>query len=141
MASIVMRHIGGGLFPADATGADLLRHLPPRMPVAVRIMRGRSAVQCALYWSVLEKVVEATGRWRTSQELHLALKVATGHIDIVRLVDGRMVKVPQSTAFDAMTQDEAQAYYDAAFRVICDEVMGGMPVEELLSQTGAKIAA
>jgi len=133
--TVLMRRVGQGLFPADAKAAQALHKVPPRTPVAVRIDRRRSAVQNSMYWGVLEQVVAATGRWRTAEELHIALKVATGHVDIVQLIDGRMVKVPQSTAFDHMNQDEAQAYYDAAFRVICDEVMGGMAVEELLAHT------
>jgi hypothetical protein len=98
-------------------------------------MRKRSATQNALYWSVLGQVVAATDRWRTPEELHMALKVACGHVDIIRLVDGRRVMVPSSIGFDRLTQDEAQAYYDAAFRVIADEIMGGMPVEDLLAHT------
>ena len=133
--TILCRRIGGALWPADGRAADTLSRIPQRSAVAVRVMRGRSHAQLAMYWSVLEKVVEATGRWRTPEELHLALKVATGHVDIVRLIDGRRVLVPESTAFDAMTQDEAQAFYDAAFRIVADEVMGGMGIDELLDQT------
>jgi len=139
---ILCRRIGGALWPADGRAGEMLSRIPQRSAVAVRLMRSRSHAQLAMYWSVLEKVVEATGRWRTAEELHLALKVATGHVDIVRLIDGRRVLVPESTAFDAMTQDEAQAFYDAAFRVICDEVMGGCSIDELLDQTaGVKRAA
>jgi hypothetical protein len=128
-----MKRIGAALYPADAKAASLVRKLPDRTPVPVRVMRGRSAQQAALYWSVLEHVVDATGRWSTPEELHNALKVATGHIDIVRLIDGRMVKIPQSTAFDAMSQDEAQHYYDAAFRIIAEDI--GLSIEDLLANT------
>jgi len=139
--SLVMKRLGGGLFPADARAKDALSRIPERTTVAVKIDRRRSAAQNAMYWSVLEQVVAATGRWRTAEELHLALKVACGRVDIVQLIDGRRVLVPESTAFDAMSQDEAQAYYDAAFKVICDELMGGMPVEELLAHTTGQLAA
>jgi hypothetical protein len=139
--TILMRRLAGGLFPLDAKAAALIHKLPQRTPVAVRIDRRRSAVQNAMYWSVLEHVVAATGRWRTPEELHIALKVATGHVDPVRLIDGRMILVPQSIGFDHMSQDEAQAYYDAAFRVICDEVMGGMEPTDLLTQSEVRKAA
>jgi hypothetical protein len=144
MKGLLMKRVGGMLYPADAPSGEALRRVPERTPISVHLDRKRSAVQLALYWSVLQAVVDATGRWRTADELHLALKVATGCVDVVQLIDGRMIKVPGSIAFDAMSQDEAQAYYDAAFRVICDEVMGGMAVEDLLAHTvphGKKIAA
>jgi len=138
---ILCRRIGGALWPADGRAGEMLSRIPQRSAVAVRIMRSRSHAQLAMYWGVLEQVVAATGRWRTAEELHIALKVATGHVDIVQLIDGRMVKVPGSIAFDHMNQDEAQAYYDAAFRVICDEVMGGIGIEELLAHTTGRLAA
>lgn len=104
--------------------------------VGGEIARGRSVVQNSLYWSVLTKVVtHAPGEWRTPEALHEVLKVATGHVEVVKLVDGRLIKIPQSTAFDAMPQDQFQSYVDAAFQVIQDEILGGMSVDELLAHT------
>jgi hypothetical protein len=140
-STILMRRLGGLLYPAEDKAAEILRRIPPRMPIAVRVLRHRSPEQTALYWRCLERVVEATGRWRTPEELHLALKVATGRVDVVRLLDGRRVLVPESIAFDQMTQDEASAYFDAALRVVCDEIMGGISVEELLNHAGSRVAA
>ena len=136
-----MRRVGGLLYPAEDKAAALLQKIPPRVPIAVRILRHRSPEQTALYWRCLERVVEATGCWRTPEELHLALKVATGHVDVVRLVDGRRVLVPQSAAFDQMTADEFTAYMDAALAIVCDEIMGGVTVEELLAHAGVRHAA
>jgi hypothetical protein len=140
-STILMRRIGGGLFPAEDKAAEMLLKLRPRVPVAIRVLRHRSPEQTALYWRCLERVVEATGKWRTPEELHLALKVATGRVDVVRLLDGRRVLVPESIAFDAMTQDEATAYFDAALRIVCDELMGGISVEELLEHAAPRRAA
>lgn len=85
-----------------------------------------------MYWRVLERAVEATGRWHTADELHLALKVATGYVDKVRLLDGRLVLCPGSIAFDRMNQEEAQRYYDAALKIVADEIMG-CGIEDLLA--------
>jgi hypothetical protein len=138
----LLRRIGGALFGADDEAVKLVRKVPHNGTVAVRFSsRSRSAKQNAMYWRVLERVVAATGNWRTPEELHIALKIATGHVEVVKLVDGRLVKVPKSIAFDALDQDEAQTFYDAAFRVICDEVMGGMSLEELLDHIGVRVDA
>lgn len=140
-STILMRCAGGLLYPAEDKAAALLQKIPPRVPIAVRILRHRSPEQTALYWRCLARVVEATGRWRTPEELHLALKVATGHVDVVQLVDGRRVLVPQSAAFDQMTADEFTVYMDAALKIVCDEIMGGITVEELLAHAGVRHAA
>ena len=140
-STILMRRIGDFLLPAEDKALETLRRIPPRVPIAVRVLRHRSPEQTALYWRCLEHVVEATGRWHAAEELHLALKVATGRVDVVQLLDGRKVLVPESIAFDQMTQDEASAYFDAALKIVCDELMGGVTVEELLGHAGARVAA
>lgn len=123
------------LYPADDRAAKLLKRLPPRTTIAVRILRHRSPEQLALYWACLQSVVESVGRWRTPEELHLALKVATGRVDVVLLTNGRRILVPQSIAFDQMSADDFSEYMTAALKIICDEVMGGCSVDELLQQT------
>lgn len=123
---------GNALLPADPAAAEEIRRLPEGERITVRASRERSHEQNALYWRVLERVVEATGRWRTAEELHLALKVATGHVDRVLLLDGRLVLCPGSIAFDKMGQEEAQRYYDAALRIVAEEIMD-CPIEDLLA--------
>jgi hypothetical protein len=89
----------------------------------------RSISQNALYWRTLERVLEAyPGRWGTPQELHAALKIAAGYHEPVTLLTGRRVIVPRSIAFEAMTQPEAQQFYDAAFQILADH--GLLPPEE-----------
>lgn len=139
--NIRVKRIGYALLPAEREAAKALEKTPLDRPFTIRLWRERSHEQNALYWRCLERVVEATGKWRTPEELHLALKVATGYVDKVRLVDGRLVLVPGSIAFDKMGQDEAQRYYDAALRILCEEIMGGCTVEELLQHAGVRKAA
>lgn len=123
------------MWAAEPKAGELLNKIPQDRPVMVRVLRNRSAQQNALYWRCLEGVVEATGRWRTAEELHTALKVAVGYVDVVQLLDGRRVLVPKSTRFDQLTQDEFQEFMDAALRILCLEVMGGCSIDELLQQT------
>lgn len=131
--TVLMQRRVGTLIPAEPKANKLLDRIPAGERIAVRILRGRSALQNRMYWQVLERVVEATGRWRTADELHAALKVATGHIETIELINGRRVLVPDSIRFEHMSQDEAQVYYDAAYRILCDEIFNGITVEELLN--------
>jgi hypothetical protein len=129
--TILLRRVGGMLHPADAHAAAALAKIPLKKTVAMRALRVRSPEQLALYWRILERVVDSTGRWRCAEELHLALKVATGRVSTVRLIDGRRVLVPDSIAFDQMSQDEFQAYLQDALRVIERDI--DVPPEVLLA--------
>lgn len=135
--AVTMRRKGDALVAADTNAAKIMERMKDGQLVAVRLIRGRSAAQNRRYWLVLKCVVDATGRWSTPDELHEALKVETGHYQAVQLIGGRVIKVPGSTSFDEMGQDAFQAYMDAAFRILCDEVLGGMSVEELLQEAEA----
>lgn len=136
----ILRVTAEGYQPADEESRKQHAKLKVGQTVGAEIARGRSIRQQGFYWSVLAKVVErAPGPWRTPEALHEALKVATGHIQIVQLIDGRLVKIPESTAFDAMTQDAFNTYTQAAFKMIEDEILGGeMSVDELLAQSGER---
>lgn len=140
-STILMRRVGGMLHPADEKAAKLLRRIPPKTPIAVRILRHRNPAATALYWTVLDRVVEATGRWRTPEELHMALKVALGMVESMVLISGRKILVPQSTAYDQMSEDDFSSYMDSALKILCDEVMGGISVDELLDHAGVRTAA
>jgi hypothetical protein len=128
-----VKRIGDALVPAGNEATAAIRRLPQHTEIPIRVWRERSHEQNAMYWRALARVVEATGKWHTAEELHLALKVACGYVERVRLIDGRLVLVPGSIAFDRMNQEEAQLFYDAALRIVCDELMGGIEVEELLA--------
>ena len=100
--------------------------------IGARIARSRSIQHHRLYWKVLECAVNATDWWLTPEALHLALKEATGYVTIVRSMSGKMMRIPESTSFDEMTQDEFKSYCDAAFRILADKLE--MPIEELLEE-------
>ena len=133
---ILLRVTADGYLPMDDAGRAQHAKLKLGSIVGARIARSRSARHNALYWRVLEAVVKAGGRYDNVEHLHMALKVATGHVDVVRLLNGRLVKVPGSTSFDEMNQTEFTAYCTQAFRIICDEILGGMSIDELLAESG-----
>jgi hypothetical protein len=118
MSYTLMRRVGGGLWPVGEPASKRLRQLPAGDIVAVRIEHRRNAQQVALYWRTLGETVAATRRWRDAAELHAALRIAAGCTETVRLIDGRKVLVPRSTAFDVMTEAEAETYFSAALRLV-----------------------
>lgn len=132
---IPLRVTAAGYEPASDEGWAQHKKLKPEMLVGARIARSRSIQQHRRYWKVLECAVAATDWWDTPELLHIALKEATGHFTIVRLLNGRMIKVPGSTAFDEMTQDEFNHYCDAAFRILAEKLE--MSIEELLEEAQA----
>ena len=131
---IVLRVTETGYQPACGAGSKQHAKLPVGSLVGARIARSRSLPQQRMYWKVLAAVIDATGRWRTPEELHLAIKFALGYVNPVLLTSGRRVLVPESTSFEAMNHEEFCAFTEAAYRLICDELMGGISLEQLLEE-------
>ena len=138
--TISLRVTETGYIPDDDAARAQHKKFKVGTVVGAEIARSRSLQQHRLYWEILTKAIyhqreRPDGReWRTPEALHEALKVATGRTELLRLVDGRLVKVPQSTSFAAMGQDEFQAFFDEAKKVIEDEVVG-MSIDEMLTES------
>lgn len=132
---IALRVTERGYEPVSDEGWKQHRRLKPGSLVGARIARSRSIQQHRRYWKVLECAVNATDWWATPELLHIALKEAAGHFTIVRLMNGRMIKVPGSTSFDEMNQEEFNAYCDAALRMLSDKLE--MSIEDLLEEAQA----
>lgn len=103
--------------------------------VGAAIAQNRSLPQQKFYWSVLKHVVESTGDYDTPEALHEALKIETDRVEVIKLMhNGRLVKVPRSTSFDAMPQAEFQAYVTEAFRKIEEHFLGGRSIDQFMTE-------
>lgn len=136
----LMRKKGGALVPADNDAVALLAKMKDGAQAFVRIDRSRSVPQNALYWRVLEHVAAATA-FETKERLHVALKARLGLYDLCRLPNGKTVPVVSSTSFEHMSQSEFQQYMEKALNVLCEEVLGGMAKDALISEVTMERAA
>ena len=134
----MLRVTSDGYVPADDEARAQHARLTPDTLIAGRIWRSRSLPQLRLYWGVLDHVAGAT-EWENAERLHQFLKIRLGCWDPVRAPSGKVIAVPWSAAFDAMTQDEFQKYMDAAINVICAEVVPGSNREELISEVNSML--
>lgn len=137
--TVALRVTETGYAPEDDAARVQHAKFKPGIIVSGEIARSRSLPQHRMYWSVLTKVVASTGKYPTPEKLHLALKVHLGFVEKVQLINGKMVLLTNSTAFEAMDQTEFQTYIDAAFRVIETELLGGMSVDDMMADKGSVV--
>jgi LPS O-antigen subunit length determinant protein (WzzB/FepE family) len=125
------------LIPQDQSGTDLLAKIPLGEDVVVKVMRDRSLPQHRLFWSVLRYVAEAS-EWETAEKLLVALKLRLGRYDLMKLPSGKVVPVPDSIAFSAMTQDDFQQFMDKSIALICSDVLPGVDSERLIAEAESR---
>lgn len=135
--SVLLRVTAEGYAPACNDGRVQHAKLPPGVVVGADIAQGRSAVQNAYYWLVLGKIIQHTGDWRTTHDLHDALKMHLNYVDIVQQIGGKRVKVPQSTSFDAMGHKAFGEFMKAAFDTLEQHVLGGMSIDDFMAHAEA----
>jgi hypothetical protein len=126
------------LVPQDQAGIDLLAKIPLGEDVAVKLMRDRSLPQHKLFFAVLRYVAEAS-EWQTAERLLVALKLRLGRFDLMKMPSGKVVPVPDSIAFSAMTQDGFQDFMDQSIALICSEVLPDMDSDRLIAEAQAML--
>jgi Protein of unknown function (DUF1367) len=116
------------LLPNDKRAHDLLAGLNSGDRVLVRVHRARNPEHHRLAWLVWDRIGAARG---VPGALVLSwLKVATGRVDWVQLPNGKLWPKEQSIAFESMSQQEFQAFWDEAWPLICEYILPDLPQEE-----------
>ena len=76
-----------------------------------------------MYWAILGRITKATEAWPTPEHLHRYIKFRLGYVETIRDPAGNPIAViPDSTAFDAMGQDQFNAYFKQSMRLLEEEV-------------------
>ena len=69
---------------------------------------------------MLSQVVDATDAFPSPEHLHEAIKVELGFVSPLKLMDGRMVYIPDSAAMSKMDAAEFRRFFDKAVQLIAE---------------------
>jgi hypothetical protein len=112
-----------GIHGVSAYDAEILMSDPVGTEYDLVKRSRRSLPQHRLYWQVLTQVIRATGKWPTPEHLHHELKLICGYrMTVVNWETGEVSIAVDSTAFDAMNQDEFKFYFDLAMEKLAEHV-------------------
>ena len=120
-ATIMAQWSGHHLAPLQAVDAEILSHQKPGAIFRLTHAPRRSSPQNRLYWAMLGRVVEATGRWPNAEVLHRVLLIELGYCTTARSIDGQSwILQADSTAFSAMRGDTFKGYFDRAIELLAE---------------------
>lgn len=129
--AMVERVAGGRLRPVAAYDAAVVDQARPGAVYDLVPRRDRGPKLQGLYWGVLNAVVEATDVVPTSAHLHDQIVRHCGYVrKILNPLTGAEEEVRDSTAYDAMNEDEFSAYVDRAMAALA-EALGVDPLDLL----------
>lgn len=119
----MVRKIGGTLSPITAFDAEELASFPEGMLFDLVARNKRTLPLHRTYWTTLQRAVDATGKWKSREALHTALKVRMGLVEPIYDLKGNVSgMIPHSTAFAAMDQSQFKLYFDGAMAALSEAV-------------------
>ena len=101
---------------------------------ADNLRKPRSLPRHRFYWKALSEIVAATECAPTAEHLHAALKIGTGYAMPVKLQDGTLVWVPDSTSFEAMDDAEFAKFMDTATKWTAENL--GISLSDIMTPEG-----
>jgi len=124
----------GRLWAVSSYDAETIMLYPQGQQFTCWPMSTRSLPHLRLYWKILREVCRATDRWPSGQHCHQDIKLTTGYVThAMNWSTGEAVVVPDSIAFDKMSQRDFNVYFDKA--MIClAEIIGFDPLDMLPQQ-------
>lgn len=118
-----------GFYPVDRDARELLAKVKEGAGVFLQVWRPRNMAQHRKYFAVLNNVVEATGKWASTEDLRFDLFKALKRGTIrVSVLDGTTDFIPDSMAVASMPRDEFERLYEDTMRLLsnwlgCDPQM------------------
>lgn len=131
----LFRRASLSLVPASRDARELLSRIKEGTTAIVQLWTPRNMAQHRKYFAILNNVVEATGRWTSTEHLRRDVLIALNRYDEhVDQFTGELHKVPHSMAVASMPRDEFERLYDDTIRLLTD-ALGADP--EMLVQEAA----
>ncbi len=113
------RRHGNALFPDGDESVSEFARLPFGKSLRVEVRQPRNVQHHRLYWALCKRIADGIGS--TAENVSDVLKIATGHVNIIRTKSYGDVKVPKSIAFAKMDQAEFSAFFEDCVRVLYNE--------------------
>lgn len=129
----LFRKSGLSFVPASREAREVLAQVSDNATAFLEVWTPRNMAQHRKYFAILNNVVEATGRWSSTEHLRrdilISLHRYEEHVD---QFTGEVHKVPHSMAVASMPRAEFERLYDDTIKLLT-EALGADP-EMLLEE-------
>lgn len=118
-APIHYRKVASGFVPVSAAAREFHAKTRLGQTVEMKCRRPRNAGHHRKLFALLGVLVDNTDDFTSTDDALTAIKAATGHGRWVKIGKAeRELFMPDSIAFDAMSQDDFEGFYDRAIAAV-----------------------
>lgn len=123
----VFRRRGNTLVPSDMNADEWLAKIGDGKEVTVTARKARNPRQHKLLFALLRIVTDNSDQWPNAYALLDALKMATGHVDMVLGISGAVILKPASISFANMPQDMFSEWFKRALDIVARDILKAAP--------------
>lgn len=127
---VLLRRSVSGFSPEGPDAEAYLKTIPLGTIMKVDVRKPRSGAHHRRYWALCNLVAQNHESLETARQVDQAIKMLSGHVDLVRLKD-EVFRIPASISFAAMDQDEFAKFYNRACDVVVSELLPGVSLREV----------
>lgn len=129
----VYRRKGFALVPCDRVAREQISRMNDGATASFVKRNPRSMAQHRKYFALLNNVVEATGRWTSTEHLRRDILISLHRYDeYVNQFTGEVERIPHSMAVASMPKADFERLYDDTMRLLTDAL--GCDPEMLLQE-------
>lgn len=123
----IFRRASFALTPANREARELLASIKEGGTALVEVWQPRNLKQHRKYFAILNNIVEATGRWTSTEHLRRDILISLHRYDEhVNEFTGEIVKVPHSMAVASMPREDFERLYAETITLLT-EALGADP--------------
>jgi hypothetical protein len=125
---------GTKLAAADPISAELIAGIKHRETITATIRRQRNPKHHRMWWALVGAIYPHQSVYATAQELNTAIKIAVGHFDSGKTIDGIPWVSPRSISYAAMDQNAFSEFFDRAVEIVLTRIVPNLEREDLEAQ-------
>ncbi len=128
-----------GLVPADEEAKQAVKRWKIGETLKCSVRKPRCYTNHKRYFGLLNLTFENQERYTSFEHFRKAVQIAAGHVDELITLDGEVVLMPKSIAYDALDEMEFSKVFGETMKV-CAKILGDLDLHELETEV-ARYAA
>mgnify|MGYP000854588909 FL=1 len=119
-----------GLVPADEEAKQAVRRWKIGETLKCSVRKPRSYKFHKQFFALLSLTYENQTRYTNFEHFRKAVQIEAGHVDELIRIDGEIVLIPKSIAYDALDEMEFAKVF-AETMAVCARILGDLDLREL----------
>lgn len=119
-----------GLVPADEQAKQAVKRWKMGETLKCSVRKPRDYTNHKRYFAMLNLTFENQERYTNFEHFRKAVQIAAGHVDELITIEGEVVFIPKSIAYDTLDEMEFSKVFGETMTV-CAKILGDLDLDEL----------